>query len=276
MSSCKRSCATHEKYGGTRGKEELREAIEFLFQIKGREFQKKFPDVSIPSVDMFFTYARKANEDLELVKKSSKRRAHKASRTLRSPPSPTKSSCSEDHSMDTFLAFLTPWLSGLATQKSLFTSLNIVLYAVLVYTFTNEFLELYAEHKDTISTHEIVSNICCDTSYDRCVYPFRWFLENIMPRLSVCRSRLLDIFDAFMQQRVRVVLPKRVDIVIPTTHISVAIGKAFAQGMQFLFLIPQTIDCYFIIPVSGCLGAAGFDRCKAIFRETLTKYVEVS
>ena len=126
MPSLKKTPSLPRKLSGKGDAALLKDSIEFLFHIKGLQFQKKHPDFVTPCAEEFFTY-------LDHLDPSAKKRA-----------------CLSNH-FCAFIKFITPMDVDAHNCATILASMAIVLYALTLYTTATA----YITKQPTSDTHAI-------------------------------------------------------------------------------------------------------------------------
>lgn len=171
MLTCKQSPTTRIRYGSNRGEAELREALAFLFLVKGREWSKH-----MPSVDEFFYFCRRLNAEIvggELARP----KATEASRaTHRDGP---LGDGERKSVVGGFVDFLIPWLRSRDRLDKLFQILTIVQHALVLHAYVKQSTirceEAFwtAEALHAAAVHAVITEYEFDL-------PLGWFFRNIL------------------------------------------------------------------------------------------------
>jgi hypothetical protein len=115
MPSLKKIPSLPRKLSGKGDAALLKDSIEFLFHIKGLQFQKKHPDFVAPCADEFFAY-------LDHFDPTTKKRA-----------------CLSNH-FHAFIKFITPMEVDTHNCATILASMAIVLYALTLYTTATAYI----------------------------------------------------------------------------------------------------------------------------------------
>jgi len=150
----------------------LKDSIEFLFHIKGLQFQKKHHDFVAPCADEFFSY-------LEHLDPNTKKRA-----------------CLSNH-FCTFIKFITPMDVDNHTCATILASFAIVLYALTLYTTATT----YITHQDAESMDTRVIH----TAFRECILTHQPYV----PKQAI--EKIMAVSDEFVKQTLAI-LPKKLTI----------------------------------------------------------------
>lgn len=258
MPSLKRSETRRRTHGGVDPAERLvREAIAFLFEIKGKEYRRKHPGFITPSVDEFFTYARSISDALENT------RAKKGGVRRKLPIK--KHSGGSD--IVPFLQYIVPGPIDVANPcESMLRIFNIFLYAVMVYKFVMAYMR---EHMNNLGLNrnailENVQDIITSPEYaDSFVDPVRWFCSKIVPVLNSMRDTIqqsvTQLLEYISGTVLNIVLLERL---AEHGQLSAwAIGKGMSTALNLLYTSPFILNVLFCLPVLCTLSKMGFEGC---------------
>ena len=272
MPGLKRSVTRRVKYGGDRSAEmELREAIDFLFQLRGVEYQKLHPEFVIPTSEEFFTYARQANVLAEKTRvkptgTSRNKFASKVKTTNRKLPMTVLAHGGGN--LDAFFRFILPFVVlGKTPCDTLFKCINILLYAIMVYKFTTLFITQQQLNPE-FSVGQFIANIktvSADRSYaNSFADPIRWFCENVMPSLNDSRDTMMEIVGSLIPRCMEFILGLvGSGEMVEGFRSSAAgyVGTAITTGLNLFFVTPLTFDSLVALPLSCGLARLGFAGC---------------
>jgi hypothetical protein len=262
MPSLKRSTTRKVVRGGSDPSERLvREAIAFLFEIKGEEYREKHPEFLTPSVDEFFSYARQVSDALE------KTRIRKKGGVRRKLPMRKHGGGA---SLEPFLSFIihepVDVMNPCATILKLF---NIFLYAVLVY----KIVEIYArEHRanprwDIASIVAKIQVVVSDPGFINSFSdPIRWFCAKVVPVLNTVRDSLQAGTASIVEYAASIIIP-HVLVQRFAAHaetVAWAVGKAVASVLNLLYTSPFISNTLLYMPVLCAMAAAGFEECRGL------------
>jgi hypothetical protein len=274
-SSPKPSSARRLVYSGVGGKAELMEAINFLFQIKGHEYQKKHSTFITPSAEEFLGYAFKVNEEFRKLKKHSPHR--KAFGFAVTKPSRPVSSTKSIGTNDVFYMYITPWIHGEDPSAHLLQCLTIVFTALSTYNFVKESLHSYAE-SDKHNHHvgeifQSAANICKSSGHAIAFSePFHWFIQSQMSALLEQQEFLYSVLHSFTCEKIMPVLPKQLSHYhFPKEHISLNLGLAVISIISTIMMVPQAIDYSITLPIFVTLTRNGYEDCKTMCGEALLR-----
>ena len=266
------SSARRLKYGGQNGKGELLDAINFLFQIKGRDYMKKHNDFIIPSADEFLTYATKVNDEFKKLKKTSPVRkafAFPCSKPTR-PISVHKGHGGQ--SIDDFLYYVTPWVHGTDVTNQVLQCFTLVIYALVNYHFVKESLLIHAEHgkmSPTETFHHAANAISSISLFSE---PFHWFIHNTMTVFTEYSEQLFSVLYSYACEKIVPLLSKQMVIyTFPSDGIAASLGSATTSVISTLMMVPQAVDYCITLPIFSSLVRHGYEDCKTVCNEALMR-----
>lgn len=250
MSSLKCSTSRIKKYGDRPGDSDLTNAINLLFQIKGRLFQKQSPEFCIPVAEEFFAFARYTNDELFVLSRTTK-----GLRPLlpRKPPKPK-------HLID-FLAYIlqiSPSKFETPAER-LNICLDIVTYAVFIYTFTKMFLQTSTQEQISLTdrTHlgsSVLANLKSPANRHVFTAPLHWFCSYHMPMLEKYKVPLTDLIYTFLQTNAFVFLAKALETcIIPEQQIVKFISSFVTTTFDKNIIVPGVFDNCLKRPLLGFL-----------------------
>ena len=172
MPSLKKTLSHLRRLSGKGDATFLKDSIEFLFHIKGLQFQKKHPDFVAPCADEFFAY-------LEHLDPATKKRA-----------------CLSNH-ICAFIKFITPMNVDNHTCATILASFAIVLYALTLYTTATA----YITHQQT----ESIDSAAAKNAFQECIRMYQPYV----PKQAI--DKIVSHSDDFLKQTLNVV-PKKVTI----------------------------------------------------------------
>lgn len=258
MSSLKRSETRRRTRGGADPAERLvREAIAFLFEIKGGEYRKKHPEFITPTVDEFFTYARSISDALEStrVKKGGVRRKL-----------PIKKHTGGSDIVP-FLETIMPGPIDVANPcESILRIFNIFLYAVMVYKLVVIYMREHINNPG-LNRHTLLENVqqtLADPEYvDSFADPVRWFCSKVAPVLNNVRDKLQQSIAQFLEYVSNTILGFFLmeRFAAHGELAAWAIGKAMASAMNLLYTSPFIMNMMFYIPILCAFAEMGFEGC---------------
>ena len=220
MPSLKQSPTTRLKYGSNRGEAELREALAFLFLVKGAGRR------TIPSVDEFFAYCRIINEQL-ISKKHSKKQS----------------------SIRAFVAFLIPGLKAKDSLDSLFQIISVVENALMLHAYIKRHVELAAEGfwPCAKTLHKaVIKSVISEYNFH---LPIFWFFRNIVTLFGNTVTELVVQYNKkiLMELIAPTLLTNPLVLASLTIH-SIDVVTANVEAMR---------DDYYI-PIANTLKKLGF------------------
>lgn len=246
MASLK-STSRPKKYADRPGDSDLTNAIDLLFQIKGRLYQKNTPEFCIPLAEEFFAFARYTNDELFVLSRTSK--------GLR-PLLPRKHI--RNTNLIDFLAYILqiPVAQFDSPAERLNISLNIVAYAVFIYTFTKLFLQTCATDL-VLSTQlfsTVITNVVNPSNKHLFTVPISWFCSYHMPILEKYKTALTELIYGFLQKNAFPFLSKSLSsCVIPEQNIVRFISFFIATTFDKNIIVPGIFDNCFKRPILGFL-----------------------
>jgi hypothetical protein len=201
--SLKRSSTCSKTYTGSDGEKELIISLEFLFYVKGKEYNKKYPDFILPSAQEFLGVCRTMSD--EIYDKSRKTIAiskyqHGASKRsvkkiLNATPFHSVK-CGPRKELFDFLNYIHSNQSHIISNRVIL-SLATVLYAITLYTFTNSCLENIEGIHLKEASHTL--GTMCKAVYSK---PIVRFCTQYMHILSSNIPMIVGISHDFIKERV--------------------------------------------------------------------------
>lgn len=272
MPGLKRSATRRVKYGGSRSAEmELRDAIDFFFQLCGADYRKLHPKFSVPASEEFFTYARAVNSALEKtnVKKIRTGAPKQTHRKL-----PVVKLCGRSD-LDSFLRFtVQPQVFGSSACDSLLLCCDVLLHAVVVYKFTTLIVHVQALYPgsswDVVVKH--VKSIVHEREFAQSFTdPMNWFCEQVMPLLHPRRDQFTGLLSSVVARFSDFVL----DLLHHTESLASTsaplVGNAVIHALRLFFTNPLTFDSLVALPLSCVLAYTGLRACTEKCRELMTQ-----
>ena len=185
MPALKCSQKTTHRYGGDWGDIQiLKNALTFLFQLKGIECQTKHPKFIIPTADEFLEYSLAQNYELDKTRAHHRGRKRKERRTLQA-----KSPLKEQSRMSIIFAMLfnTEVDSTLLT-RSLYCILTVN-YAMIIWTTVEQCMSLGG----TVRTEAIPAAISTALDTDKKLFrsPLHAFCKNYFPCIKTMKAKIV-------------------------------------------------------------------------------------
>jgi hypothetical protein len=239
MPSLKKSSSVPKKLGLKGDDTILKDAIYFLFQIKGIQYSYKHPDFVVPSAAEFFSHvANLANEG-----------------------SPKKRTCLSNK-FQSFLCFLTPMFHDIHMCSSILSSLTITIYALTLYHITSNYLRTSIPSATLDKALETINPIdIVQSTHD----VLHYFILNYMPYVpKQAIEKLLGLTDEFVK-RTLIKLPSHVKSHLPALDIQ-EIGKDICHGLDGVY----NYSPFFLqwkAPVAVLLTRCGMEPCRSMCEE---------
>jgi hypothetical protein len=242
MPSLKKSSSIPRKLGVKGEDTILKDAIDFLFQIKGIQYIQKHPDFVTPSAEEFFSHvANLANEGLS--------------------SSPKKRTCLSNHFIS-FLCFLTPMFHDNHMCSSILSSLTIAVYALTLYTTTGTYLR---EAPATAPLNKALQTIDTTATVNSIHPSLNHFITVYMPYVpKQAIEKLVAVTEEFMRRTITR-LPTHVKSHLPALDIQ-EIGKDICQGLDTVY----NCSPFFLqwkAPVAVLLTRCGMEPCRSMCEE---------
>jgi len=239
MPSLKKSSSIPKKLGVKGDDSILKDAIDFLFQIKGIQYIQKHPDFIVPSAEEFFSHVA----------------------TLTSEGSPKKRTCLSNRFIS-FLCFLTPMFHDVHMCSSILSSLTIAVYALTLYTTTSAYLR---EAPPSAPLNKALQAIDVAATVTSIHAPLHHFISVYMPYVpKQAIERLVAVTEEFMR-RTLTKLPTHVKSHLPALDIQ-EIGKDICQGLDSVYNYAP----FFLqwkAPVAVLLTRCGMEPCRSMCEE---------
>ena len=239
MPSLKKSSSIPRKLGVKGEDTILKDAIDFLFQIKGIQYSQKHPDFVTPSAEEFFSHV--AN--------------------LTAEGSPKKRTCLSNR-FTSFLCFLTPMFHDVHMCSSILSSLTITVYALTLYTTTSTYLR---ESPPSAPLNKALQMIDITVTVNSIHPPLQHFITLYMPYVpKQAIEKLVAITEEFMR-RTLTKLPSHVKSHLPALDIQ-EIGKDICQGLDTVY----NYSPFFLqwkAPVAVLLTRCGMEPCRSMCEE---------
>ena len=182
--SLKQSTQIIRRYPGNLGEDDLKNAINLLFLIKGKLIQKKSPDFIIPTAEEFFFLCRTVSE--EFYNKMQPKKLHRALSSER---------IDRTHKILEFLETIVHSPTQTITDR-MCMCVFIVFYSLFVYIYTNI---LYKTNDMQILTDD--TNIVSIYKH-LFINPIRAFCIHTMPCLEKHRSEILALCISFFKTNI--------------------------------------------------------------------------
>ena len=245
MPSLKKSPSISKKINGKTDEDILKDAIEFLFQIKGIQFTDKHPDFVPPCAEEFYTYLATLDP---------------------ANTTPKKRACLSNH-FHVFLAFLTPLHSDSHICASILASMSIVLYALTLYTITSAYLKNNVEKTPTPLSKVIAAIDTKETPIHKCFRKCIGQHMHYVPKPAI--DNIMNVTDEFIR-RSFVHLPKKMTEKIPETNTE--IGNNICDGLDAVY----NYEPFFLqwkAPLAILLTRCGVVPCRSMCEE-IVEYVQ--
>jgi hypothetical protein len=261
MPSLKRSTTRKVVRGGSDPSERLvREAIAFLFEIKGEEYRKLHPEFITPSVEEFLSYARAVSDALEktrVTKKGGFRRKlpvlkHRGGSDLRP-----------------FLDFVIPGPGQVPNPcEDIVKMLTIMMYAIMVYAFVSVFMRETSNNPGA-STDVIIANLTTafnDPDFNNSLAdPVRYICARFLPVLNPIRDEVVASVGRIVEQFISTQLtPLFLGLSTFQWVVAKAFGKGVSTALSTFFLTPLLLTAFVYIPIFCALGKIGYPGCDEI------------
>ena len=172
MPSLKKTPSLPRKLSGKGDAAFLKDSIEFLFHIKGLQFQKKHHDFISPCADEFFAYLEHLDPNIK------------------------KRTCLSNH-FCAFIKFITPMDVDNHTCATILASFGIVLYALTLYTTATAYIT--KQSAESIDAHAIRH------AFQECILTHQPYV----PKQAI--EKILAVSDEFVKKALSI-LPKKVTI----------------------------------------------------------------
>jgi len=239
MPSLKKSTSVPKKLGVKGDDTILKDAIDFLFQIKGIQYSQKHPDFVTPSAAEFFSHVI----------------------NLTAECSPKKRNCLSNK-FQSFLCFLTPMFHDVHMCSSILSSLTITIYALTLYHITGNYLR-EASPAATLDKALIIHN---PNNIVEAVHEnLHYFILNCMPYVpKQAIDKLIGVTDEFVKRTI-IKLPNHVKSHIPALNIQ-EIGKDICHGLDMVYNYAP----FFLqwkAPIAVLLTRCGMEPCRSMCEE---------
>jgi len=239
MPSLKKSSSIPRKLGVKGEDTILKDAIDFLFQIKGIQYIQKHPEFIVPSAEEFFSHVT----------------------TLTAEHSPKKRTCLSNR-FTSFLCFLTPMFHDVHMCSSILSSLTIATYALTLYTTTSAFLR---EAPPSLQLNKALETMDIAPAVELIYTHLHHFITLYMsyvPKQAV--EKLVGVTAEFTR-RTLIKLPSHVKPHLPALDIQ-EIGKDICQGLDTVYNYAP----FFLqwkAPVAVLLTRCGMEPCRSMCEE---------
>jgi hypothetical protein len=265
MPSLKKAATRRKRYGGSRDDIVLKNAINFLFQIKGKEYQKTHPEFIIPTADEFLGFVKLVDTDFtKHYKTTHTKRKTNAFRQL----SPNKEFLlvTPQHGgnrLTDFLSFIIRPIVGPHDTpcERFFACIVVVLYAVMVYVFVEQSLLIHAASPlkplVDIATEALGTQAFANSLAD----PIRWFISHHIPSLVRAKDTIKDLCIHYFSRFLFPLIPAYAANVGVT---AASISQTVVGAVDALFLNPRIYNNFFKRPIACYLTGEGYISCKPI------------
>jgi len=239
MPSLKKSSSIPKKLGVKGDDTILKDAIDFLFQIKGIQYSQKHPDFIVPSAEEFFSHVTKLTEE----------------------HSPKKRTCLSNR-FTSFLCFLTPMFHDAHMCSSILSCLTITIYALTLFTTTGTFLR---EAPPSAHLNKALEGINIAATVESIHNPLHQFILLYMPYVpKQAIEKLLGVTDEFVKRSL-IRLPNHVKPHLPSLNIE-EIGRDIYHGLDIVYNYAP----FFLqwkAPIAVLLTRCGMEPCRSMCEE---------
>ena len=239
MPSLKKSSSIPRKLGVKGEDTILKDAIDFLFQIKGIQYIQKHPDFVVPSAEEFFSHVA----------------------ALTTEGSPKKRTCLSNR-FTSFLCYLTPMFHDVHMCSSILSSLTITVEALTLFTTTGAYLR---EGPPTAHLNKALEGINVATIVESIHNSLNQFILLYMPYVpKQAIEKLLAVTDEFVKRGL-IRLPSQVKSHLPALDIE-EIGKDICHGLDTIY----NYSPFFLqwkAPIAVLLTRCGMEPCRSMCEE---------
>ena len=239
MPSLKKSSSIPRKLGVKGEDTILKDAIDFLFQIKGIQYIQKHPDFVVPSAEEFFSHVA----------------------ALTTEGSPKKRTCLSNR-FTSFLCYLTPMFHDVHMCSSILSSLTITVEALTLFTTTSAYLR---EGPPTAHLNKALEGINVATIVESIHNSLNQFILLYMPYVpKQAIEKLLAVTDEFVKRSL-IRLPSQVKPHLPALDIE-EIGKDICHGLDTIY----NYSPFFLqwkAPIAVLLTRCGMEPCRSMCEE---------
>ena len=239
MPSLKKSSSIPRKLGVKGEDTILKDAIDFLFQIKGIQYSQKHPDFIVPSAEEFFSHVA----------------------ALTTEGSPKKRTCLSNR-FTSFLCYLTPMFHDVHMCSSILSSLTITVEALTLFTTTGAYLR---EGPPTAYLNKALEGINVVTTVESIHNSLNQFIllyMSYVPKQAI--EKLLAVTDEFVKRSL-IRLPSQVKSHLPALDIE-EIGKDICHGLDTIY----NYSPFFLqwkAPIAVLLTRCGMEPCRSMCEE---------
>ena len=239
MPSLKKSSSIPRKLGVKGEDTILKDAIDFLFQIKGIQYSQKHPDFIVPSAEEFFSHVA----------------------ALTTEVSPKKRTCLSNR-FTSFLCYLTPMFHDVHMCSSILSSLTITVEALTLFTTTGAYLR---EGPPTAHLNKALEGINVATTVESIHNSLNQFIllyMSYVPKQAI--EKLLAVTDEFVKRSL-IRLPSQVKSHLPALDIE-EIGKDICHGLDTIY----NYSPFFLqwkAPIAVLLTRCGMEPCRSMCEE---------
>jgi hypothetical protein len=170
------------RYPGNLGEHDLRQALDLLFLLKGKSYQKKSPEFIIPTTDEFFSFCKFVSDDI--FQKTSGKKLHR---------SLSYEKINYTNYLDFFENIVQTKSSTIVDRMCL--CIEIVFYALFVYFYTGIYMKISVDESAKITETNAIA-----TFKTHFVNPLNWFCTHTMPSLEKHKKDIVamiyDIYQA--------------------------------------------------------------------------------
>ena len=239
MPSLKKSSSVPKKLGVKGEDTILKDAIDFLFQIKGIQYIQKHPDFIVPSAEEFFSHV--AN--------------------LTTEGSPKKRTCLSNR-FTSFLCYLTPMFHDVHMCSSILSSLTITVEALTLFTITGAYLRTGPPSAHLNKALEAIDVATTVESIHNALNQFILLYMPYVPKQAI--EKLLAVTDEFVKRSLTR-LPSQVKSHLPALDIE-EIGKDICHGLDTVY----NYSPFFLqwkAPIAVLLTRCGVEPCRSMCEE---------
>ena len=239
MPSLKKSSSIPRKLGVKGEDTILKDAIDFLFQIKGIQYSQKHPDFIVPSAEEFFSHVA----------------------ALTTEVSPKKRTCLSNR-FTSFLCYLTPMFHDVHMCSSILSSLTITVEALTLFTTTGAYLRTGPPTAYLNKALEGINVATTVESIHNSLNQFILLYMSYVPKQAI--EKLLAVTDEFVKRSL-IRLPSQVKSHLPALDIE-EIGKDICHGLDTIY----NYSPFFLqwkAPIAVLLTRCGMEPCRSMCEE---------
>jgi len=239
MPSLKKSSSIPKKLSVKGDDTILKDAIDFLFQIKGIQYSQRHPDFIVPSAEEFFNHVLKLTEE----------------------NSPKKRTCLSNR-FTSFLCYLTPMFHDNHMCSSILSCLTITTYALTLFSTTGAYLR---ESPCSLPLNKALESVNISGVIESTHNPLQYFIVSYMPYVpKQAIEKLLGVTDEFVKRTV-MRLPSHLKPHLPALNLE-EIGKDICDGLDVVY----NYSPFFLqwkAPVAVLLTRCGMEPCRSMCEE---------